>query len=128
MQSEKQVQGGIRMSRFPVETGKSTRFEIQAYKKPRDPKAIRDTHVAFSGAPRKHPYDPQKIILVPDPYSTNTFYYEFMTDDITYVEELPSLVDMDGQTVTMARIWVKKMSVGMRCTPFFIEDIRRFAM
>lgn len=115
------------MSRFPVETGKTNRFEIQAYKKPRDPKAIRDTHVAFSGAPRKHPYDSQKIILVPDPYSTSTFYYEFMTDDISYVEELPSLVDMDGQTVTMARVWVKKMSVGMRCTPFFVEDIRRFS-
>jgi inorganic pyrophosphatase len=114
------------MSSFPVETGKLTRFEIQAYKKPRDPKAIRHTHVAFSGAPRKHPYDAQKIILVPDPYSTNTFYYEFITDDISYVEELPSLVDMDGQTVTMARIWVKKMSIGMRCTPFFVEDIRSY--
>jgi hypothetical protein len=33
---------------------------------------------------------------------------------------------MDGQAVTMARIWVKKMSVGMRCTPFFVEDMRRF--
>ena len=77
----------------------------------------------FSGAPLKHPYDSQKVILVIDPYSTNTFYYEFLADDISYVEELPSLVNEDGKTITMVRLWVKKMSVGLRCTPFIVQDI-----
>jgi hypothetical protein len=98
------------------------KFEIQTYRQPKDRKALRTTHVAFSGSPQRHPYDPDKIILVADPYSTHNFFYEFHKDDIAYVEELPSIVNADGETVTMVRIWIKKMSIGMRCTPFMVED------
>ncbi len=98
------------------------KFEIQTYRRPKDRKALRKTHVAFSGSPQRHPYDPEKIILVADPYSTHNFFYEFRKDDIAYVEELPNIVNVAGETVTMARIWIKKMSIGMRCTPFFVED------
>ena len=31
----------------------------------------------------------------------------------------------DGDTITMVRVWVKKMSVGIRCSPFIVEDTRR---
>ena len=99
------------------------RLEIQAYQKPKDSKSLRQTHVSFSGNPRKHPYDPERVILIVDPYSTNTFYYEFSADDISYVEELPNLVNENGKTITMVRLWVKKMSVGLRCTPFMVQDI-----
>jgi inorganic pyrophosphatase len=61
---------------------------------------------------------------VTDPFSTNTLYYEFSKDDISYLEELPNLVSLDGDTITMVRIWVKKMSVGIRCAPFIVEDTR----
>ncbi|MBF0118826.1 MAG: inorganic pyrophosphatase Ppa [Desulfobacterales bacterium] len=98
-------------------------FEIQSYKRPPNLKILKETHIAFSGSPQKHPYDPEKIILVAEPYSKNTFYYEFKTDDISYVEELPNLVNVEGEVVTMARFWIKKMSVGVRCIPFLIEDI-----
>ena len=43
---------------FPQQVKK---FEIEAYKKPEDLKELRKTHVPFSGAPHKHPYDPKKI-------------------------------------------------------------------
>jgi len=98
------------------------KFKIQHYRKPKDLSELRITHIPFSGSPRKHPYDLHKVILIADPYSTNTFYYEFKTDDIGYVQELPNIVDMDGNTVTMARVWVKKMTVGVRCTPFIVEN------
>jgi hypothetical protein len=29
-----------------------------------------------------------------------------------------------GETITMVRIWVKKMSVGIRCSPFLVEEAR----
>ncbi len=103
---------------------KAVKFEIQAYKRPKDLKKLKNTHVAFSGSPQKHPYDPEKIILVADPFSSNTFYFEFNKDDISYVEELPNLVNVDGEVMTLARVWVKKMSVGVRCTPFLVEDTR----
>jgi len=104
---------------FPQEMKK---FEIEAYKKPENLKELRKTHVPFSGAPHKHPYDPKKIILVPDPYSSIPFYYEFRSSDISFAEELPSIVNPDGETVKMARIWIKKMSVGLLCSPFLVED------
>jgi inorganic pyrophosphatase len=107
----------------PLETEK---FEIQAYRsRPRSLKDLWETHVPFTGSPRKHPNDPKKLILVTDPYSSNTSYYEFVAADISHAEELPSVVDLDGTAITMARVWVKKMSVGIRCTPFLVEDIAR---
>jgi len=100
------------------------KFEIQSYKRPKDVKSLTNTHISFSGSPQKHPYDSKKIIIVADPYSTNTFYYEFNTRDISYVEEMPNIVTIDGETITLARVWVKKRSVGVRCTPFLVEDTR----
>ena len=99
-------------------------FQIQTYRRPKDIRALRLENVSFTGSPRKHPYDAEKIILVADPYSVNTFYFEFEKADVTFVEELPSVVDMDGSTLTMIRIWVKKGSVAVRCTPFIAGDTR----
>ena len=103
---------------FPQE---ASRFEIQAYKRPRDPRELKSTHVPFTGSPRKHPYDQAIIVLVADPYGSATFYYEFNAKDIDYVEELPKLVDVEGKAITMARVWVKKRSIGLRATPFVVE-------
>lgn len=108
------------MSNFPKTAEK---FEIQAYRRPKDINKLRKENVPFSGSPQKHPYDSEKIVLVSDPYSGNTFYYEFVKEDISHVEELPNLVNIEGETVQMARIWVMKKSVAVRCTPFMVEDI-----
>ena len=53
---------------LPQETKK---FEVEAYRRPKNLKELRKTHVPFSGSPLKHPYDPEKVILVADPYSTH---------------------------------------------------------
>ena len=106
---------------FPQEI---KRFEIEAYKRPRSSKDLRKTHVSFSGSPLKHPFDPKKVILIMDPYSRKTSYYEFRSQDIWFVEELPSIVDMDGKTITMVRIWVKKMSVALLCSMFLVGETK----
>ncbi len=100
----------------------SEKFEIQTYKQPKDTATLMRTHVAFSGSPRKKSNDSRKIILIADPFSTDTFYYEFNTEDISYAEELPSLTSPSGETITMVRIWVKKMSIGIRSFPFRVAD------
>lgn len=107
------------LKNFPQE---SMKFEIQAFKKVADRRKLRETHVPYTGAPQRHPYDDGRILLVADPYSPNTFYYEFDREDVSYVEELPNLVNMDGETISMVRIWVRKMSIGVRCQPFFVEE------
>jgi hypothetical protein len=106
---------------FPQEI---KRFEIESYKRPKNFKELKKSHLPFSGSPLKHPYDHKKVILIPDPYSSNPFYYEFKRDDITYAERLPNIVDVNGEAMTMVRFWVKKMSVGMLCTPFLVEEMK----
>lgn len=101
------------------------RFELESYQKPQQGKRLRASHVAFSGSPYNHPYDTTKVILVSDPFSTNTSYYEFRSADIAFIEELPSLVDMDGQVLLFVRIWVKKHCRALRCTLFIVEDVLR---
>ncbi|MFC1823489.1 inorganic pyrophosphatase Ppa [Thermodesulfobacteriota bacterium] len=102
--------------------GKAEKLEIQPYKRTRSLKELRNTHIPFTGSPLKHTHDPEIVILVSDPYSTNTIYYEFKRRDISYIEELPNLVNMEGETVAMVRLWIKKSSMGVRCTPFVVED------
>jgi len=99
-------------------------FQIQAFRKPKDIRLLRLENVSFSGSPRKHPYDPAKIVLVADPYSENTIYYEFTKSDVSSVEELPSVVDLEGNTYPMIRMWVKRNSLAIRSTPFITGDTR----
>src|SRR5512139_3732883 len=83
-------------------------------------------HVAFSGVPRKHPYDPDKLLLLADPFSAHAVFYEFSLSDIALVEELPKLVTESGESARIARVWVKKGSAGLRMEPFRVEDTRAF--
>ena len=98
---------------------RAKRFELEAYKRLPD---LTLDHVAFSGAPQKHPHDEKKIILIVDPFSTQAFYYQFDMADIGGVEILPSLVTVEGDSVTMARVWVKKGSLGLKFFPFVVAD------
>lgn len=104
------------------ELQKAEKFEIQSYKTPKDIKNLLKSHVPFSGSPKKHPYNPKRVILISDPYFGSTPYYEFRAVDIGYVEELPNVVNLEGESVSMARIWVKRKSVGLQCMPFLVED------
>lgn len=107
----------------PTFLQKAQKLDLEAYKKAKDWKSLSITHVPYSGSPQKHPYDNQKVILVADPFSSNTFYYEFKIRDIEFIEDLHNIVNMEGEAVTMVRVWLKKKSIGVRCTPFVVEDI-----
>ncbi|MFH1153061.1 MAG: inorganic pyrophosphatase Ppa [Pseudomonadota bacterium] len=96
-------------------------YEIQVYKKTKD--MDKDKHIPFSGSPQKHPYERDKIILIADPFTLDTFYYEFRVKDIGFAEELPNITNINGESVTMVRIWVKKQSVAIRCTPFIVDTL-----
>ncbi len=97
-------------------------FAVQVYQKPKNPEDLTNTHVAYTGTPQKHYHDPDKVLLVIDPYSTNISYYEFYSADITFVEELQTIVDLKGETIPITRIWVKKQAIGVHCTPFVVAD------
>ena len=82
--------------------------------------------IAFSGAPRKHPYDDSKLLLIIDPFSKHTAFYEFRISDISAVEDLPSIGTDSGENLTMVRIWVRRGSLGVRFEPFEVDDPLRF--
>ena len=101
---------------------KAETFELQQYDKPKNVEELRKEHVPFSGSPQKHPYDEEKVLLVSDPYSSNTSFFEFRADDIAFVEDQVNIVDIDGETIHMVRVWVKKRAIAIRSTPFLVED------
>ncbi len=83
------------------------------------------THVPFSGHPRKHSLELDRIILIPDPFSSHTVFYEFNMADIDHMEKLPNLVTLEGESLAMVRLWVKKGSLGIWSTPFVVEDTKQ---
>lgn len=107
---------------MPVLIKKTEHFEITKFRRPKDIRRLKQDYVAFSGSPRKHPHDALRVILVVDPLSSNTFFYEFNIEDIGFVEELPNLVTMEEEVIPNVRIWVQKRSIAIRCTPFWVED------
>lgn len=83
-------------------------------------------NVAFSGMPRKHPYDPKKIILISDPLSANTIFYEFKLKDISHAEEISNIVSESGKGIKMVKVWVKKGCLALRYEPFIVQDTLQY--
>ena len=78
--------------------------------------------VPFVGAPRKHPYDDEKLLLIVDAFTNDTIFYEFRLNDIMSVEEEPGLANDAGDNLLMARIWVKRGALGLRYEPFEVDE------
>lgn len=102
---------------------KTEKLALNCYHEPHDINELMVNHVPFTGALFKHPHDTEKIVLVPDPFSPNTSYYEFRSSDVCFAEEMPNIVGVSGEVIPIARIWVKKKSIGIRCSPFVVEDV-----
>jgi hypothetical protein len=84
--------------------------------------------VCFTGSPRKHPYDQDKMLLIIDPSGDFTHFYEFMISDIHYYEAQASIVTGDGRTIPMAKIWIPKGRLGIEYRPFEVaEPLKRFS-
>jgi len=98
-------------------------FEITTYKK--RPNYQKDC-ISFVGAPRKHPYDTQKMLLIHDPFSSHTVFYEFLIEDIIAVDDLPSIATEAGDSAQTLRIWVKKGSLGLKYEPFEVAEPLNF--
>ncbi|MDA8410598.1 MAG: hypothetical protein M0001_09425 [Treponema sp.] len=78
--------------------------------------------VAFVGTLRKHPYDEDKCLLISDPGEAEPAIYEFKVADIIAAEELASPVDPEGTSRNLARLWVRRGSLGVRYEPFEVDE------
>ncbi|MEJ5188906.1 MAG: hypothetical protein WHT84_06815 [Breznakiellaceae bacterium] len=82
--------------------------------------------VPFTGYPRPHPFEKEKLIFVFDPLGENPTILEFKVTDISYVEELPAVALETGETLQLVKIWVKKGAHGIIHEPFEVQDEVQF--
>jgi len=78
--------------------------------------------IPFTGYPRVHPSEKNKLILVYDPLGAEPVVLEFKLEDILFVEEVPSAVTEAGEGVLMVKLWVQRGAVGMILEPFEVNE------
>jgi len=82
---------------------------------------LRQIAVMFTGSP--HPAEGSgKVLLMNDPGSRQSFFYEFRGEDILYAEEATGLSLPDGSMAPMVRLWVKKGATALRIEAFHVQD------
>jgi inorganic pyrophosphatase len=77
---------------------------------------------AFTGVPRKHPYDEGKLILFTEVLSESPRMVEFRLADVVLAEDLPSPVSESGEGIPLMRIWIRKGSLAVQYDPFEVAD------
>jgi hypothetical protein len=83
--------------------------------------------VAFIGTLRKHPYDPDKCLLLTGrqeklAWLEEGIIVEFRIADVVGADELPSPIDEQGAARPTVKLWVKRGAIAMRYEPFEVGD------
>ncbi len=99
------------------------KLELVKFERAIDETLLKEAYLPFSGSLRQHPYDIDKVILLSEPHGNNITYYEFKNEDIGFVKKQANIVNLDGEDIAMVMIWIKKSSIGIRCTPFLVESV-----
>ena len=81
----------------------------------------------FTGYPRQHPSEKDKLILVNDPLGPGPTVLEFKLEDVLFVEEIPSAVTESGEGVPMVKLWIRRGAHGVILEPFEVNDPVQFA-
>ena len=75
----------------------SASYEVSKF---RDIK-LKDSHIPYEGSPKKHPTDENIIILLADPLSRRSNFYEFSIESIGKIEELGTITAENGESAYM---------------------------
>jgi hypothetical protein len=76
--------------------------------------------VLYTGIPRKHPYDPNRLLLIAGILEGKQEMYEFLLEDILHVEEREQLTDPGGGSFEVVDVWVQKGSLAFLLHPFSV--------
>ncbi|MDR2500873.1 MAG: hypothetical protein LBD37_07345 [Treponema sp.] len=82
--------------------------------------------VPFTGYPRQHPAEKNKIVLIYDPLGPCPQVMEFKLEDVLHVEEFPSAVTEAGEGVPLIKLWIRKGARGVLLEPFEVQDPIQF--
>jgi len=83
--------------------------------------------ISFIGTLRKHPYDPEKCLLLTSRQEKLTWIdegvlIEFRIKDVLGADGLPTVVDEGGATRPTVRIWVRRGAIALRYEPFEVSE------
>lgn len=96
---------------------RSTAFEVDRF---RDAD-INKFYTPFEGSPKKHPTDEKILVLIADPFSRRSRFYEFSIESIGTIEEIGTVSSERGENAYMIRIWIKKGMTALKTEPFIVE-------
>ena len=82
--------------------------------------------VSFSGYPRQHPVEKDKLILIYEPLGINPMVMEFRMDDVLFIEELHSAVTEAGEGLPLIKLLIRKGARGVVLEPFEVDEPIRF--
>jgi len=82
--------------------------------------------VPFTGYPRSHPSEKDKLLLVYDPLGVNPSLMEFKTADVLFIEDIPQAVTETGEGIPLVKIWVRRGARGVLLEPFEVDDPIQF--
>ena len=82
--------------------------------------------VPFTGYPRQHPAETNKLILVYEPLGDSPAILEFKLDDILHVDEAPQAVTEKGEGIPMVKLWIRRGAHGMVLEPFEVDESFHF--
>ncbi len=98
-------------------------YEIKKYDK--RPDLLKEA-VPFTGVVKKHPYDTEKLLLITEPFSSETGFYEFLLQDVLSYEEMPSISTESGESLFTMKLWIRKGSMGVQYHPFEVDEELRY--
>jgi hypothetical protein len=75
----------------------------------------------FSGYPRQHPSEKDKLILIYDPLGEKPMALEFKIEDILFVEEIHSAVTESGEAAPLVKLWIRQGAHGVILEPFEVS-------
>jgi inorganic pyrophosphatase len=79
------------------------------------------TSICYQGVLRKHPYEPDTVILVNFPPNKKAMFYEFKLSDITHAEDLPNIVTEKGENISVVNLWIRRGSLGLMTRAFEVQ-------
>ena len=88
-----------------------------------DPNRLADEAVPYVGQPKQTESEPNKLYIRLNPLSSNGALLEFKVADIVYAENVKTVTHQDGTAFQIAKIWIRKGSIGIKLEPFSVQDL-----
>jgi hypothetical protein len=82
--------------------------------------------IPFTGCPRAHPTEKNKILLVYDPLGINPSLMEFKVEDVLFAEDLSQAITESGEGIPLVKLWIRKGARGVLLEPFEVDDPIQF--